>query len=194
MKAALLGAAIWGLAFNANANAQDDQPFRLLALQGQYVKWGASATSGGTVVTYAFATARVTVPGARNCGEIGPIAGLLSKSNITEGLFRKEAEAAFAMWQAAANIRFSEISDPATAGIVIGAQVAPTGRAFANVSHHASNGPVAEIERLTLRPLPRAAPPLVGRGRALDRTAQGERVCFRAAAGEDDIVSTSTGK
>ncbi len=47
MKAALLGVAIWGLAFNANANAQDDQPFRLLALQGQYVKWGASATSGG---------------------------------------------------------------------------------------------------------------------------------------------------
>jgi hypothetical protein len=73
---------------------------------------------------------------------------LLSASKITLLAFRTELRAAFAIWEAAANIRFSEAEEPADADILIGAQGAPRGRAFTNVDYaEAAEGATRSISK-----------------------------------------------
>lgn len=108
--------------------------FRLLDLENQSVKWESPRFGESAVVTYAFATGPVTTPGARNCAAMLPPARAYEPSHIEESRFRSEVRAAFRMWETAANIDFREATDPASAGILIGAQAEPVGRAFTNVA------------------------------------------------------------
>jgi hypothetical protein len=107
--------------------------FRLLDLENQSVKWATPTFGRSAVVTYAFATGPVDTPGARNCAAMVPAAHAYQPSHISARQFRNEVAAAFRMWERVANITFRESRDPATAGIVIGAQAQPVGRAFTNV-------------------------------------------------------------
>ncbi len=60
------------------------------------------------------------------------------------GVPAQEAEralkASFAAWEAAANVKFAEVSDPLEANIVVGAQDFPVGKAFTNLSLLSSHG------------------------------------------------------
>jgi len=142
----LISTAVLVTAF-AGANAQSPIGFRLLKLDGRSVAWTGEILA--TKVTYAFVNAPTETPDAMNCGSIGPVDGLLGKSRIAPDVFRKEVRAAFDLWEAAANITFTEVEDPARAGILIGAQLHPVGRAFANVAykHIADTRDVRSIER-----------------------------------------------
>lgn len=114
--------------------------FNWLQLDSFRVKWGAPQSGAGTTVTYAFATGTVHNTEARNCRDMQALDGLLTRSAIPAAVLEREAEAAFAMWQASANIRFNRIDDPAVAQILIGAQTQPRDVAFADVSYE-PNGP-----------------------------------------------------
>jgi hypothetical protein len=134
------------------ANAQTFLGFRLLNLGGGTLFWSkgpdeAAKDAGPLTVTYAFVTSELDSPNARNCRSIGPIDTLLSKSQIDKKGLQREVRAAFDMWETAANIRFSETADASKAGILIGAQLVPEGRAFADVSSKAGTGERGLIER-----------------------------------------------
>jgi hypothetical protein len=120
------------------ANAQNFLGFRLLDFDGRNIVWGASPGDGSLTVSYAFLAADTDFPDARNCRSMGPLTGLLARSRLDEREFRREVRAAFDMWEEVANIRFVESPDAAAAGILIGAQREPFGRAFANVSYRDS--------------------------------------------------------
>jgi hypothetical protein len=60
---------------------------------------------------------------------------LLEKSGIDKSQYEAEAAKAFEAWSSVADIEFRQVSDPAAADILIGAQVKPVGRAFTNVSY-----------------------------------------------------------
>jgi len=126
-------ALLWGGAACAG-EAKTFLGFRLLDLENQSVKWESPRFGESAVVTYAFATGPVTTPGARNCAKMLPPARAYAPSHIDESRFRSEVRAAFRMWEKAANISFREASDAASAGILIGAQSDPVGRAFTNVA------------------------------------------------------------
>lgn len=129
-------------------NAQGLFGFRLLKLDGEYVVWPAwQGEPKVTHVTYAYVRARTETPGAINCRSIGPIDPILEKSNLDWNDFRNEVRAAFDMWESVANIRFTEIDDPSRAGILIGAQLEPFGRAFTNVSYKPGDRDRRAIER-----------------------------------------------
>jgi Matrixin len=108
--------------------------FRLLDLENQSVKWQSPRWGEGAAVTYAFATAPTTTPGARNCAKMLPPDAAYTRSHINEPQFRREVAAAFRMWEGAANITFRETDDTSAANILIGAQAEPVGRAFTNVA------------------------------------------------------------
>lgn len=114
------------------AQASDD--FRLLRLDGTHLKWGEPAFGSGASIKYSFATTEMRSASARNCGAIGPVAPIETSSSIAPERLRAETAAAFAMWSAAADVRFVQVDDPADADIVIGAQLEPRGRAFTEVS------------------------------------------------------------
>jgi hypothetical protein len=63
-----------------------------------------------------------------------PPAAALDRSNVNHSSFRHEVRAAFDMWEGAANIAFREIENVDEAGILIGAEAEPRGRAFTNVT------------------------------------------------------------
>lgn len=129
-----IGLAVAGLLLTATAHAEGLFGFRLLELDGHRVSWRRSADGQGTTVTYAFATERTSFSGALNCEELVPAGRLLSRSGIDDVVFRSEVAAAFAIWEEAADIHFVAIADPDAAGILIGAQGRPRGRAYTNVS------------------------------------------------------------
>ena len=145
MRAALFAGLATGLALLCSgvAGAEDAKTFlgfRLLDLENQSVKWRTPTFGKSAVVTYAFATGPVSTPGARNCGEMLPPARAYEPSQISAPQFRSEVAAAFRMWQKVADITFRESADPASAGILIGAQAQPLGRAFTNVALKQSTG------------------------------------------------------
>lgn len=131
-------------------------PFKRLILENHFVRWiSASSTTNlsiptPTVITYAFATTNISFDGARNCRGVVPLDQLLKTSKLTAAAFLREARAAFGMWEAAANLRFVEVSDWQQAGIVIGAQREPVGIAFANVAPGSSESGTASITRASI--------------------------------------------
>ncbi|MEQ8397403.1 matrixin family metalloprotease [Thalassobaculum sp.] len=138
----VLGLALW--VGGAAAGPQ----FNWLQLDSFRVKWGDPQGGTGTAVTYAFVAGAVHSAEARNCRDMQPLDGLLARSGIPAAVLEREAEAAFAMWQASADIRFSRIDDPAAAQILIGAQTQPRGVAFADVSYEPTGpGDVRAIRR-----------------------------------------------
>lgn len=106
-----------------------------LRLGGQHVRWKRAASHGDTVLTYRIARGEHSYADAVNCGRITSVTALAQSSGIDEAAFRQELRAAFDMWQRVARIDFHEVPDGASADIVIGAQVEPQGRAFAQVFH-----------------------------------------------------------
>lgn len=106
--------------------------YRDLIVDGRQLKWGAPVEGTAASVTYAFADQTYDFRGARNCGAIAPIAGLLDRARVERADFDREARAAFAAWEKVAGIRFTPAA-PDEADIIIGAEVEPIGRAFTNV-------------------------------------------------------------
>jgi hypothetical protein len=144
----LLCAAAFGLlalaAMVTHSLAAED--YRLLTLDGNLVKWGGDRLGSGAVVTYAYATAPMEFESARNCGHLIPLSELNGFEERGE-LVRREVEAAFQLWTTAADIRFRRVDDPQRADIVIGAQGAPKGRAFANVAYDTGIAGASESNR-----------------------------------------------
>ena len=139
LRAALIAGLATGLALLGSGLTCADEAktflgFRLLDLENQSVKWRTPTFGKSAVVTYAFATGPVSNPGARNCAAMLPPARAYDPSQISARQFRNEVAAAFRMWQKVADITFRESADPASAGILIGAQAQPFGRAFTNVA------------------------------------------------------------
>ena len=137
--AGLAGALASGFALliGADAGAGDGATylgFRLLDLENQSVRWQTPTFGAGAVVTYAFAAGPVTTAGARNCTRMVSPEAAYAPSHVSDAAFRNEVAAAFRMWEGVADITFRETSDTETAGILIGAQADPVGRAFTNVS------------------------------------------------------------
>ena len=120
--------------------ARASQPFLLLKLDGNYLKWGDPVLGTGATVRYAFVTRDTKFPGARNCEAMTSLDMPLQRFAIAPAQLRTEAAAAFSMWERAADIRFEVVDDPARADILIGGLLAPRGRAFANVSYERADG------------------------------------------------------
>jgi predicted Zn-dependent protease len=129
------------------AAAQGVAAFRLLVLDNHQVRWTDPAGASTIVVTYAFAKESISFEAARNCGNMVPVDGLLERSRVSDEVFRSEVAQAFALWEAAANIRFRETDDWRSAGILIGAQAEPDGYAYTNVFHAPAQN---SIERSTI--------------------------------------------
>ncbi len=146
MRGRLIGLALAAVSIVTTASAQSFLGFRLLDLNGSHVRWASDGTEKVTV-TYAFVVSPVYFADASNCEALAPVDGLLRKSGIRRPDFRKEARAAFDMWEFVANIEFQEISDQTSAQILIGAQQNPEGRAFADVRYRPGNERFREIER-----------------------------------------------
>lgn len=122
---------------SAAAMAADGANFNLLKLGGDSVQWQTATAGQGSVVSYGIVKETREFAGARNCGKLTSLDVLAAASQLSEEVIRREIGSAFAMWEAAANINFREAETPATADILIGAQVEPEGWAFTNVSYHA---------------------------------------------------------
>lgn len=121
--------------------------FRLLNLENQNVKWQTPTFGRSAIVTYAFATQPIVTAGARNCGSLLPPEKAYAPSNITTPRFEAEVAAAFRMWEKVADITFRKTNDVDAAGIVIGAQGVPIGRAFTNVELKPGSGDQKVIAR-----------------------------------------------
>src|SRR5690606_13513505 len=94
----------------ATVNAQGLFGFRLLKLDGEHVVWTTwQGQPKATNVTFAFVRSRPDTPDAINCRSIGLISSGLDASKLERAAFRDEIRAAFDMWEAVANIRFTEV-------------------------------------------------------------------------------------
>ena len=112
--------------------------FRLLELDGTYIKWGAPHFNTGATVSYALLTGDRRDPAAINCKEMTGLDGLLGRAGLDMATFGERLNRALSMWNAAADITFVPAASAATADIVIGAQAVPRGIAYTNIQH----GPV----------------------------------------------------
>jgi hypothetical protein len=137
--------AIVGLLCCSAATAQGRAAFRLLSIDGNLVRWGERDTSA--TVTYAVIGRRESFPHALNCGDLAPLDHLLARSGLTRARFMEEVREAFDMWERSANIRFVATADTSAAGILIGAQVDPEGRAFTDVAYRPGTQNPRQIER-----------------------------------------------
>jgi len=113
--------------------AQTAETFRVLKLEGHQVRWPLPVDGGSRVVTYRLVTEKVEFPAARNCRGLAPLDGLVARSGLPPAAVKAEVEAAFAMWEAAANVVFKEAPNGGHADVLIGAQTEPDGWAFADV-------------------------------------------------------------
>lgn len=138
---AVLVLACWAAVLPARA-----ADYRQIVLDGHTMKWGTPVAGSGATVTYAIVDSRRAFLGARNCPVIDPLDRLLAANDIGPTAFDRELGAAFAAWSAVADIRFRRVDTP-DAEILIGAEAAPSGRAFTNVEY---NDPVRGTARASL--------------------------------------------
>ncbi len=148
LTALVAGAAAMMLVVAGPASGQSIKTYRHILLDGHQVKWGSPAAGTGAVVTYAILDAARDFPDVRNCGAMAPLAPLLAANGVSSEAFETELGAAFALWSAAADVRFAPARTADSADIVIGAQAEPRGRAFTNVEYEAT-GPEGGVRRLT---------------------------------------------
>jgi hypothetical protein len=144
---ALAVGAAAALSLAAPATGQSLKTYRHIILDGHRVKWGTPEAGTGAIVTYATIETALRFPGARNCGAMAPIGPLLASNHVDRRRYEAEVRVAFALWSAAADIRFEPARDAESADILIGAQAEPRGRAFTNIDYETA-GP-AGIRRLT---------------------------------------------
>ena len=91
---------------------------KILRLDGNNVRW--QPVVGKASVSYLCHRHPVHgFSGARNCQKPTAPDELLAASALTISTFRDEVAAAFAMWQAVADIHFREAESPAEADIVL---------------------------------------------------------------------------
>ena len=109
--------------------------FRLLELDGTYIKWGTPHFNTGATVSYALLTGDRRDPSAINCKEMTGLDGLLGRAGLHMATFGERLNSALSMWNAAADITFVPAASAATADIVIGAQAVPRGIAYTNIEH-----------------------------------------------------------
>lgn len=114
--------------------AERDGGYRLLELDGYKVKWGEQRLGMGASISYAFADEALQFDDARNCRDLVPMKALSGPDLPFETLVR-ETEAAFRVWERAADLSFHQVADVRDADIILGAQGQPRMRAFANVSY-----------------------------------------------------------
>lgn len=119
----------------------------LLEVDGHLLKWASLEPGVTTIVTYAVLKGPYALPGGRrilspdNCASMHAFSDIVASSPAISPLAAEKAlRGAFGAWEAAANIAFAEVSDPAEANIVVGAQDFPAGRAFTNLSLMSSHG------------------------------------------------------
>ncbi len=130
---ALIVAACLPLSLPLLAGDREDG-YRLLELDGYKVKWGEHTLGVGASISYAFADETLQFDDARNCGVLAPMKSLSGQDLSFETLAR-ETEAAFQVWERAADLSFHRVADARDADIILGAQGQPRMRAFANVSY-----------------------------------------------------------
>lgn len=125
--------------------------FRLLRLDGYTVKWGEPVLGAGAALTWSFAARRHVFPDAINCRVIEPLDSVVQPAGIEPAQARELFGEAFRLWQEAAAVSFSYVSDEDAADILIGAQGEPTGIAFTNLWHEPHAGTtVATLSRATI--------------------------------------------
>jgi hypothetical protein len=134
----------------------------LLKVNGHILKWLPQSPGATTIITYAVLKGPYTLPGGKrilspdNCSSMHAFDGIVSSSpGIPADMAERELRAAFAVWEAAANVTFVEVSDPLQANIVVGAQEFPAGRAFTNLSYLSSHG-IQPVEKALGGPGPSA--------------------------------------
>lgn len=110
-----------------------NRSFKLLKIKRQLAKWYGPAHGAPVELKYAFIDRPMRFAAARNCGSLQPIGAALMPSKIAFETFRSEARKAFQLWEAVAEVRFTETRDVKRANIFIGAQTSPRGRAFTDV-------------------------------------------------------------
>ncbi len=142
---AVLVAAIAALALPA---AADD--FRLLRIDGMNLRWDGTVLGRGATVSWGFATAPARFPAAANCRTMVPIDALAAAWKRDPARLRMATRTAFAMWSRAADLHFREAARGETPDILIGAQGAPEGVAFANVWHGPGANGVAPLTRASV--------------------------------------------
>jgi hypothetical protein len=123
----------------APLGAQGAETFRVLKIDGHPVRWQPPADGGPRVITYRLVTAPTRFPSARNCRGLTSLDDLVARSGLAAPAIREEVAAAFAMWEAAANVTFREAAADAPADILIGAQMEPEGWAFADVFYNTAS-------------------------------------------------------
>jgi Matrixin len=126
----------------------------LLEVNGRPLKWVSQPSAAVTKITYAVLSGPYTLPDGKtilspdNCSSMRAFAGIVAQSPaIPAQAAERELRAAFAAWEAAANIAFAEVSDPHQANIVVGAQAFPLGRAFTNLSYRVSGYGLLPVEK-----------------------------------------------
>jgi hypothetical protein len=127
-----LAATLWW-AFVIFALPAASGEFRLLVLDGAFVKWGDPVLGAGATVSYAFATREIANADARNCEDMMPFAELASSTKLPLDHLRAEAREAFSNWEKVSGLRFRETDNLDTAGIIIGTEIS-MGLAFTNVA------------------------------------------------------------
>jgi Matrixin len=128
--------------------AQDAEAFRVLKLDGHQVRWSLPTDGGPRVITYRVVAETLAFPNARNCRGLTPLDGIAAASGLPPAALKDEVRAAFAMWEAAANVVFREAPEGGPADILIGAQTEPDGWAFADVFFEtASSEPIKPISK-----------------------------------------------
>ncbi|MBA5779457.1 matrixin family metalloprotease [Stappia sp. F7233] len=113
--------------------AASSDGFMLLQLDGHVVKWGKSNLNAPARITYAFVTSPLRDGSARNCKAVDRLDDLARRSGLKPEDIKREAEAAFRLWEDVAGVTFAEARSEEEADILIGQQMQPRGHAFANV-------------------------------------------------------------
>jgi hypothetical protein len=128
--------------------AQDAEVFRVLKLDGHQVRWSLPTDGGPRVINYRVVAETLAFPNARNCRGLSPLDGIAAASELPPAALKDEVRAAFAMWEAAANVVFREAPEGGPADILIGAQTEPDGWAFADVFFETtSSEPIKPISK-----------------------------------------------
>lgn len=114
------------------ANAGDG--YRLLEMNGHDVKWGMAQLGAGASLSYVVVAGPSASAGINNCRAITGVNTLLARSGLSALQFDNELAAAFGMWENAADIHFFPAKNPAAADLLIAAEAAPDGVAYADVT------------------------------------------------------------
>lgn len=129
----------------AGTPGQND--YRLLELDGRLVKWGSAELGAGAAVTYAFLDEAAEFADARNCRNMVPIDAIAREADFDRAAVEEQAAQAFGLWAALADISFTKTDDPASADILIGAELGARGSAHADLLAADGSGPIGALDR-----------------------------------------------